>query len=184
MTKISDLELVHLVKEGNKKAFDELYERYWETIYDIAYKKLRDEDNAKDIVHDIYIHIWSKQDELTIEKSFIAYLYTCLRNKIIDHLRKEAFRTKQLETLRYTLSEADNSTIEQLISKELENQIEVNVNCLPDKMQEVYRLSREEELSIDEIAEKLSVSRQTVKNQISSALKRLRSSIHFLASFF
>jgi len=181
--KISDLELVRLLKAGNKKAFNELYERYWEIAYDIAYKQLHDEDNAKDIVHDVFIHIWTKQEQLGIDKSFIAYLYTCLKNRIIDNVRKENFRARQLDRLRQTLSEEDHSMMDDLLSRELEDQILLKVNSLPDKMKEVYRLSREEELSIDEIAEKLSLSPQTVKNQISNALKRLRSSIHFFISF-
>jgi len=182
--KISDIELVRLLRAGNRAAFDELYERYWEVAYDIACKQLHDEDDAKDIVHDVFIHIWTKQGQLTIDKSFIAYLYTCLKNRIIDQVRKQNFRLKQLEILRHTLSEEDNSTMEHLISKELGGQIELKVNSLPEKMKEVYRLSREEELSIDEIAEKLSLSPQTVKNQISSALKRLRSSMYTFISFF
>jgi len=165
-------------------AFNELYERYWEVAYDIAYKQMHDEDDAKDIVHDVFIHIWTKQGKLSIDKSFIAYLYTCLKNRIIDKARKDTLKIKQLEILRHTLSEEDNSTMEKVLSKELEDQIELKVNSLPGKMKEIYRLSREEDLSIDEIAEKLSISSQTVKNQISSALKRLRSSIHSFIGLF
>ena len=178
MKKYCDLDLVRLINLGNKSAFSELYERYWEMAYDLACKQLQDEVIAKDIVHDVFFSIWTKKGKLLIDKSFPVYLRVCLKHKIIDEFRKKNLRLKQAVLLSDTWQEADNPTIEHLFSKDLALHIKRTVNHLPEKMKAVYKLSREEELSVDEISTRLSLSPQTVKNQISNALKRLRISIY------
>ncbi|QIL41650.1 sigma-70 family RNA polymerase sigma factor [Pedobacter sp. HDW13] len=125
-----------------------------------------------------FFYIWTKRGTLLINKSFSVYLYACLKHKIIDEVRKQNHRAKQSVLLRASLSESGNSTIEHVISKDLACQIKRKVNLLPEKMKAVYRLSREEELTVEEISTRLSLSSQTVKNQISSALKRLRISVY------
>jgi RNA polymerase sigma-70 factor (ECF subfamily) len=145
-------------------------------IYDIAYKKLNDKEEAKDIVHDLFLTIWTKREKITIHTSFLSYLAISLKNRIIDNARKEVIRRKKInEDIK--VEEINNTTMDQLLVKELRGTISLEIQNMPKKMQEIFRLSREEELSVNEIAQKLSLSNQTVKNQISNALRKLRQKI-------
>ncbi|UKJ07490.1 RNA polymerase sigma factor [Solitalea lacus] len=173
-------DLILLLKEGNEKAFSELYNRYWEIVYNISYRKLRDEDKAKDFVQEVFVGIWIKREQLNEEKEILPYLYTILKNGIIDQARKDVCRNNHIEDLQRSLSVYEESTHDQLAFKELKLQISAEVENLPQKMKEVYRLSREEGLTINEISERLSLSDQTVKNQITTALKRIRAAVYTL----
>lgn len=155
-------------------AFDELYCRYWEMLYDIAYKKLNDQDDAKDIVHDIFLQIWNNRVSLNVSRSFAGFLFITLKNKIIDKQRVVANRMgKHIEIANEAAQYAD-TIYEQVYYNELHHFIKEQVDLLPEKMREIYRLSWEENLSPQEIAKRLSISSQTVKNQLATALKRLR----------
>jgi RNA polymerase sigma-70 factor (ECF subfamily) len=172
----SDNELLEMMRQDDMSSFNELYGRYWEVIYDIAYKKLNDKEEAKDIVHDLFLTIWTKREKITIHTSFLSYLAISLKNRIIDNARKEVIRRKKInEDIK--VEEINNTTMDQLLVKELRGTISLEIQNMPKKMQEIFRLSREEELSVNEIAQKLSLSNQTVKNQISNALRKLRQKI-------
>jgi len=172
-----DSVLVDLLKSDNMAAFDELYDRHWEMLYDIACKKLGDKEDAKDIVHDVFLLLWNNRDSLNIYKSLSGFLFITLKNKIIDKHRLSINRLKKHTEIASTTEVQQNTIYDQVYYNELNNFLNQQIDQLPEKMREIYRLSREENLSIEEIADRLSISSQTVKNQITMALKRLREKV-------
>lgn len=179
-----DIILIELLKCDNMTAFDELYCRYWEMLYDIAYKKLRDKDDAKDIVHDIFLQLWNNRTSLNIYSSFSGFLFITLKNKIIDKQRLTANRLNKINEIAKASTVCQDTVYDQVYYNELNSFLNEQVNQLPEKMKKIYRLSREENLSIEEISGRLSISTQTVKNQLSTAIKRLRQKIsQHLCSF-
>ncbi|GAA4304777.1 RNA polymerase sigma-70 factor [Compostibacter hankyongensis] len=176
MKLLPDIVLLHQLKHRNSRAaFEELYQRYWQMIYDIACQKLRDKEAAKDVVQDIFVMLWSRRHELTIRANFSGYLYTVLKNKFIDMERKQAVQRKvQAELLHTTGSFADDPVSDYLDGRELERHLHFRIQRMPEGMREVFLLSRQQQLSHQEIADHLSISVKTVKKQISNALKRLQ----------
>lgn len=170
----TDEDLIILFKKGDREAFNCIYKRYWEKLFFCALKKLGEKEEAEDIIQDLFVSIWVKKEEFQINSSLKSYLFTALKYKIINHFESKKVRKKHLATLKNAFDELDFHTENSLQTAEVERRIEVGVNKLSPKVKLVYQLSRNENLSLDEIAEKLEVSKQTVKNQISKALKVLK----------
>lgn len=174
MKQLTDQALLTLLREDDNDAFNEIYSRYWDVVYAIACKKLNNSEEAKDVVHDLFMVIWLKRHSLKITTTFIGFIYTILKNKLTDLNRRQTLRIKyDVEFINIT-EETDNSLFEQYSTKELANHLRLEIQSMPVGMRTVFKMSREEELSVNEIAGRLSISSQTVKNQITSALKRLR----------
>jgi len=174
LTNYSEAELIALMKKGRREAFNEIYDRYWLKLYVAAFKRLKSKDDAKDIVQDLFISLWMKRDTLTINSSLSSYLFTAVKYKVINHIQANQVKKNYLNSLTDAVVDYDNSTHEQISRNDLEVFIESKVARLSPKVKEVFQLSRKENLSINEIAERLHTSDQTVKNQLSKALKILR----------
>jgi RNA polymerase sigma-70 factor (ECF subfamily) len=168
------LELVSLMRQGNRLAFNEIYERYWLKLYILAMQRLQSKDDAKDLVQDLFFSLWMKRETLVINTSLSSYLFTAIKYKVINHIESRIVKGNYLNSLNKALIDYDNSTNEKIISRDLEQFIDSGINHLSPKVKEVFELSRKENLSINEIAEKLNISDQTVKNQLSKALKILK----------
>lgn len=166
---------MNLLKDGDdRNAFNELYVRYWKVIYDIGFKKLHHAPQAEDLVHDLFVEIWNKRQEITIQSTFIGYLHTMLKNRLIDQSRKNAFQLRVQQDMLDSTAMTENQFFDIVASDDIEKQLMAEVENLPPDMKKIFLLSRQEHLSTIEIAQKLSLSPQTVKNQISNAIRRLR----------
>ena len=169
-----DSDFFILVKLDKEKAFQLVFDTYWHPLYKQAFKKVQSGDLAKDLVQDVFVSLWDKIEMLDTEKSVLAYCYAILRNKVLKLYEKNKVQ------LRYAASVSGNEMSEAkyaqdvLIEKELVAIINEEIARMPSRMREIYILKKEDELSIKEIAEDLSVSEQTVKNQLQLAYQRLR----------
>ncbi|HEY0245281.1 MAG TPA: RNA polymerase sigma-70 factor [Mucilaginibacter sp.] len=174
---LTDIQLIRLLKEDSETAFAEIYKRYAKSLADFTASKLFNLEDAQDIIHDLFVRLWEDRKQLNITSNLKTYLFTIARYRIIDKIRKNVTRQEYSDMLQ-SLSSAYQSSIEQEItSKELQQTILKSLNQLSPKVKEIYILSREENLSISEIATKLQLSEQTVKNQLSTALAHLRKSL-------
>jgi len=170
----NDLELFVLLKEGDKKAYTEIYHRYKPLLYIHAYKRLRDEDTAHDVVHDLFISLWNNKHNIEPALGIRAYLYTSIRNRIFDLLTKKQVEARYIESLSLFLSQYENAD-HRVRFKQLSDIVELEIAQLPEKMQQVFRMSRTDQLSHKEIADILNISETTVKKQVQNALKILKS---------
>ncbi|WP_316789135.1 RNA polymerase sigma-70 factor [Pedobacter frigoris] len=170
----SDVALLSLFKGGDQSAFKMIYERYWQLLYVSACKILKDEDEAKDIVQEVFISFLHKRADLEINISISSYLYSAVRYKVFDFISRKKVRQDHLDSLSAYMYSGNLSTDRALIEKEINAEIEKEIQNLPQKMKEVFEMSRKEELSHKEIADTLNISDKTVKKQISNALKLLR----------
>lgn len=170
----SDVDLLSLFKKGDQSAFRLIYDRYWQLLYVSACKILRDEDEAKDIVQEVFISFLNKGVDLEISTSLSAYLYSAVRYKVFDFISRRKVRQDHLSSLIAYISSGDISIERAMIERETNEEIEKEIQNLPQKMKEIFELSRKEELSHKEIAKTLNVSDKTVKKQISNALKLLK----------
>lgn len=172
---LSDLELTDLLKRGDAAAYTVIYNRYFNELYLHAYQRLRDKDEAQDVIHELFAGLWNKRETITIKSSLAAYLYTAVRNRIMDVIAHQQVETKYVSSLQNFLEAGYCVTDHQVRERLLAALIEKEIAELPSKMREVFELSRKKVLSHKEIAAELNISEQTVRKQINNALKILRS---------
>ncbi|HEY9197464.1 MAG TPA: RNA polymerase sigma-70 factor [Mucilaginibacter sp.] len=174
---LSEVELITLIKAGDINAFDELYKRNWRALYHTAYRSTSSSDDAKDLVQTVFINLWNCRYSLDPDKYNSSYLFRTLKNSTINFHKMDLARKKREDNLVY-LEDTGRYTLEDsLIAKELSVVIEGKIRDLPAKMQEVFILSRQQNLSISEISETLNITPRTVKNQLSNAMKILRAKL-------
>ena len=174
---LHDLQLIDLLKEDDEAAFTEIYSRYAENLTGFASTKLYSLADARDIIHDLFVTLWEERRTLMVHRKLESYLFTLVRYRVIDKIRKNI--TKEgYAGMTSMLSQSYGPEVEeQITAKELQQQVNSKLEELSPRLKEVYKLSREQHLSIKEIAVKLEVSEQTVKNQLTVALGHLRQSI-------
>jgi RNA polymerase sigma-70 factor (ECF subfamily) len=171
---VSDDELLLKAGQGDQPAFMQIYQRYAPLLYVHARKLLRDGHGAEDVVQEVFTNLWQKAGTMQISISLSAYLYRAVRNRIFDHMTHTRVRSDYLLSLQNFMEQSGSSTDDYYREKELAAIIESQVACLPEKMRLVFELSRKSELSYKEISTQLNISENTVKKQISNALKILR----------
>ncbi|SDL56189.1 RNA polymerase sigma factor [Pedobacter antarcticus] len=169
-----DLQLVDLLKQDDEAAFTEIYHRYAEKLVGFASSKLYHLDDPRDIIHDLFVKLWEERKSLKVDRSLEAYLFTMVRYRIIDKIRKNITHEDYSEMILALHISLESEIEQQIAAKELKLRIGNSLEELSPRVKEIYHLSREENLSITEIAGKLQLSEQTVKNQLTSALKHLR----------
>ncbi|PUZ30357.1 RNA polymerase sigma-70 factor, ECF subfamily [Chitinophaga costaii] len=169
-----DRQLLALLRKHNVHAFNAIYDRYSQPLFLYICSKTDTGEAGKDILQDIFTYLWENRATIEVTQQLKAYLYQCARHKIIDLYRKDDTYRRYLQQL---IEHFD--TQPHLISDRLDHKVKAQrvlegINHLPDRMKEAFMLSRFEHRSIEEIAARMDLSQQTVKNQISKALKILR----------
>lgn len=172
--KISDQELIVLLKKGEEPAFDEIYDRYGMMLFYKVNQMLRDEESAKDLIQDLFMSIWNKPENINEGANLAGYLYIASRNRVLTLIEKGKVRSDYLTELKQFSAEVSNVTMEHLDEKELMLLIVQEIAKLPPKMREVFELSRIENLSHKEIAMQLGIAEVTVRKQVQNALRILR----------
>jgi len=176
-SKLPDDDLITRLKTGDEIAFAEIYTRYSRDLTSFAASKLYNLDNTRDILQDVFAQLWQDRQKLIVTSSLKKYLYTAVRYKIVDHIRRNIVFENYLISLQSLSTICQNSVDKQLEAKEAQEAIDLSLTSLSPRVKEIYKLNRESGLSIRQIADKLCLSEQTVKNQLTIALKHLRSSL-------
>lgn len=177
MEKVAEQELIEWVRESNYAAFDALYQRHWKPLYLQAAKKTGDKDDAFDLVQDLFIEFWDKRQSIpTINVSLTVYLQGIMVYKLFRYFRAKGFHEKHRKNFEQFLEATEEIALPQEPTdrEELIEVIYRTIDELPGRMKEIFIMSRSGQYSISQIAEQLSVSPQTVKNQIHLAYTRLR----------
>lgn len=177
---LTDLQLTHLLHEDSEEAFTKIYNRYAEKLAGFAAAKLYNLDDAQDVIHDLFVGLWQERKSLIIHQTLEGYLFTKVRSRIIDKIRKNITREEYAKALAGLNASLEPEVDQRIAVRELEKTIEQALEGLSPRVKEIYRLSRESNLSIREIADRLQLSEQTDKNQLTVALKHLRQSLTIL----
>ncbi|WP_436490652.1 RNA polymerase sigma-70 factor [Chitinophaga sp. ARDCPP14] len=178
----SDLELITMLKRGDVTAFDLLYARHWSGMYQAAYYLLRDQGACMDIIQDIFAWLWEKREQLDIQ-AVPSYLRSAVRFKVANYIRsgkvREEFYT-ELAGLSLPETPGPQDFMELSDLKSIIGQV---IRSLPEKCREIFLLSRDGQLTNQQIADLLNISIKTVEAQKTIALKRIRAAVdpHLLA---
>ena len=160
------------------KQFEDIYNSFAEQMFIICYNKTNDKEVSKEIVQDIFKSIWERKDSLVIKGPVKHYLFRAAKFQVIDYYRNQAKLTKNVELItedNYCFS--TNSTEDELLHNELQLKIDTLISEMPHRRQEVFKLSREKELTNKEIALQLLVSIKTVEAHMTKALQFLKKNL-------
>lgn len=159
--------------------FGSIFNKHYRQLHRLAFSVTKSQEQASDIVQDVFLKLWEHRDELRDITVMDAWLHRAVKNKLIDYLRK-ASADKKLKTFIWSqIEQAQHNADLQLEAKESGALLHEAVEELPAQRKLVYLLNREKELSYQEIAKELSISRHTVKNQLSLALRFLQKKFSF-----
>jgi len=164
---------------GDESVFTIVYELYSEKVYRLAFRFLKDEKHAEEIVQETFINLWLSREKLNADGNMWLYLYVISKRLSLNALRQIGKSSILVEKLLHEISELQNTTEEEVIAHDLEHYAEKIVDKLPRQQQLVYKLSRVEGLSHKEIAEQLQISPNTVKNHMVEALKTLKTHLKY-----
>lgn len=167
-------ELVRRLRQSDEEAFHQLYLSYHDSLYRIIYYRCGDPSLSEDVLQETCLRIWRNRESLDPHKSFWGYLNTISRNLLFDHFKHQKVKRKHEEAV--SASEiSENNPEAAAAGNLLEEAIHREVNdSLPDKCRMIFLLSRVEGYSNQEIADRLGISKKTVENQLTHALKILR----------
>ena len=175
----TDQELLEQLRLGDSSAFDAIYDKHWDKVYNQSFKKLHDPELAKDITQEVFIYLWAHRENNTID-NLPGYLFTAVRNNVFRALKKESRFipiTDLIVEARAYYPDADSD----LLQKEFFKTYDTLVNAMPPAQQKIFRMHYHEDLSTKEIAELLQLSRGTVQNQLTRAVTLLRASLLSIA---
>jgi RNA polymerase sigma-70 factor (ECF subfamily) len=173
-----DVFLIERLQKGDVAAFEHLFHTYYSELCRYALLFIDDEAAAENIVQDLFIYIWEHRETIEFQSSYKNYLFQAARYKVLNYKRNKALQERKREEIGKKTSDIDDFRTEEAIElKELNRIIDEAIALLPDKCQQIFRLSRKDELSYHEIAELMLISESTVKNHISTAIKKIKSYI-------
>jgi len=170
----SDLELTALLKQGDELAYTEIFNRFKYILHAHALNKLRDREEARDIIQEVFTYLWQKRETIQFNSTISGYLYGAVRHAILNRITRNQVQQKYFDSMKAFSLTSEVATDHLIREKQLKAFIEKEIAQLPLKMREVFELSRLDNLSHKEIAKKLGISEQTVSKQISNAIKILK----------
>ncbi|GAB3571856.1 sigma-70 family RNA polymerase sigma factor [Spirosoma luteolum] len=177
----SDDLLLTALQAGNHDAFAAIYDRYWSALYRLAYQKVRSREGAEELVQELFVSLWANRHRTTIQQ-LRPYLFSALRFSVIDSIESQRVQERFISYYESFLLQTSEPPADTLGLRDLTNAIEETLRPLPEKSQLVFRLSRFEQLSIPEIADRLGLSEKAIEYHLARALKAVRAQLRDIAT--
>lgn len=166
------IETIRKVKNGDRIAFKQLYEVYSTYVFQTSYKMLKDSSIAEEVVQECFVKVWINRSSLDVSRDIRPYLFVVTKRICLNHLRNSNYLLSYLEDLR--LSDA-NDVEQKIYHHDLERILYDRIEMLPHQQRMALKMSRFEGFTHLQIAEKMNLSPNTVKNHISKAISELKS---------
>lgn len=182
----TDQELTALLRQGDQHALTEIHRRYYAVLYAHVYRRFPYRDEVLDLLQELFVYLWDHRERLQFTTGLPAYLYTSVRNRVLNLHRNQKVRGVYAASLQQFAEKGELITDHLVREKELMELIEREIAALPQQMRLIFEMSRKQELSHNEIAEQLNLSPLTVRTQVRNALRilRVKLGIHVLLFFF
>ena len=176
---LSDQQLLEYCRNGNDKAFDIIFQRYFKPLYSLSLKYVRNTETAEELVMDLMMWIWEKRTvNFCPDGNLKAYLFRAIRNSVISFFRKKALATQPLDLYHEETVEDPRQADHDQMYMEIDACFQQKLNELSPQRRKVYEMSRDEEMSYSQIAHQLNLSVNTVKSHMGFSLNHLRKSMH------
>ena len=161
---------------GDHHAFREIFERHWKEVYHYARRRIDSDEDSKELVQNLFLELWEKRDRFEI-RNIESYLKVCVRNKCIDYIRSKAHQKQYFEHFKMFGERISNSTQESMEYLELSAQIDEALRTLPEKSRMIFRMSKMEGYSVNEISDKVNLSNKAVEYHLTKAMKAVKFSL-------
>ena len=172
---LQERELVLRLIEGDEGAFCQLYSSYKDRLLYFAMKFLKSSDYAEDVLQDVFTNIWVGRKMINPDVSFSSYLFTIVKNRVLNQIRDLEKQQMLRETMLQEAADYNEVTQHEVLSEDLRSVIQKAFASMTPRQREVFLLSREGQLSYKEIADRLNISVNTVHEHIAAALHIIRS---------
>ena len=176
-------ELTEQVMKGNHKAWEYITNTYFQPLFGYVYGMVRQAETAEELVQDVFVNFWAKRERLEISSSLKAYLYRAARNHTLNYIKRRNFELNYQKSLVHKIDYHSYSAEREYQFSELETKLNESIAALPELRQEIFKLSRFEDMTYKEIAETLDIPVRQVHYQIGLALKELRGKLQHLVDF-
>jgi len=171
------------LKSGDHKAFEVVFIAYFNKVKYFINGLVKSESDAEELAQEIFVKLWVGRESIVVEKSFSSYLYVIARNAAFNFIKSRLVRDSYLNDQIHN-SEDSATSEEVIVAKETELLLKMIVSKMPEQRRRIYEMSRNQGLKNDEIAQQLNISKKTVENQLSLALKELRQVFSMFLSLF
>lgn len=172
---INEVEIFAKFAVGDEKAFEIIYHHYNRRLVPFVQKMIRSDELAQEIIQDIFVHLWINRHLLADVQHPTAYLFNIAANKTLNHIKKVARDSNLMDKVALQYNDESNETEERIQLKECKEMINMAVSKLPGQRWLIWEMSRNQGLTHEQIAERMNISKNTVKNQMVSALKFVKS---------
>jgi RNA polymerase sigma-70 factor (ECF subfamily) len=173
----SDSTAITLIKQGSQKAFERLFKDYFKSLHAYAYTFLKDDEQAEEVVQNVFCRVWEKRDQLKTDGSIKAYLYRAVHNESLNYLKHQkvraGFGVYYADEMEQNAG-GDEPASKKLMAAELQRHIEKAMSELPEQCRIIFQLSRFEQLKYQQIADQMGLSIKTIENQMGKALRVMR----------
>jgi RNA polymerase sigma-70 factor (family 1) len=180
VSQLTDAALMDGVRNDDRKAFRELYDRYQDKMYLLAFRKVHSKEIAEEIVQEVFVDLWEKRHRLNISE-IRNYIFRSVKNGVLDYVRAQIVRQNYAKEFALQPEPASNDADDTLALRELTTAIDEGMDNLSDKTREIFKYNRLESLSADEIANILNIPKRTVEYHITVGLRTMRTALkHFI----
>lgn len=169
----SDMNMAEAMRNGSKQAFEEIYRKYHRMLYSIALRYLSSTEDAEDAVTDVFVHLWEMRRVMVVETNLRNYLYTMMKNYILNRLRKSkpVFLSIDCDEVH----QKEEASLEEFLDrKEMEDRLYSAINSLPEQKRKICLLKMDGNLTNEDIAKRMNISLNTVKTHYLQSLRMLR----------
>jgi RNA polymerase sigma-70 factor (ECF subfamily) len=171
---ISDSELARKISVGQKPAYQELFERYAQRIYNFSLAYLKNKGDAEELVQDVFLKIWEKREMLDHSKNIKSFIFKIAVNTIYDFMRRKNIENAFNDFSKANFNSETENTWHTVIFEDMQQNLQSLILQLPEQQQKIFKLSKTEGLSNDEIAASLNLSKRTVENHLYRAISFLK----------
>ncbi len=171
---ISDAVIKDIAGKGSLKAFETLFSRYYIKVRNFAAGMIKDREEAENIAQNVFMKLWLARHALSEEQSLDSYIFTIARNEVCDYFRDKSYNACYVDAVRKTDRKIDYDIESEFDINEIRRIVDDTVAHMPEQRRMIFRMSRIQHMTNEEIAVRLGISKRTVEKHISLALKSIR----------
>ncbi|GEO07340.1 DNA-directed RNA polymerase sigma-70 factor [Adhaeribacter aerolatus] len=179
---LDDNYLLQRLADGDGTAFREIYLRYWQRLYTVAFRKTKCRETAEEVVQQIFVRLWEMRAGTTIE-NLSGYLHTAVKYSIIALYREKLSDARYQEHAKVFQNQYDRSTEKEIALQDLVQAINSGVEQMPAKTQQIFSLNRLENQSVTQISESLKLPSRTIEYHITQGMRLLKLHLKDFVSF-
>lgn len=174
-----DRETILLMSKGDKKAYETIFRRFYPKVHRFVAMLLKNNDDADDVCQLIFLKIWNKREKFTDIRDFDSYLFILTKYTVINYISSRHVMPIDIHSLPELCSN-ESSPFDDVVVKDTQLLVDMVVENMPQQRQMIYRMSREQHLKNEEIAQRLGVQKKTVENHLNLALKEIKKALYFV----